>query len=195
MLKIDLGITLQKGYFVAEKTNTINTENTEKLFHLLNKLEKSNIILSSKAINTLMSLSNKDFNYISKSLKEQFKPLKGQFLRSSFASGSDIMDEQFSYEDFIVQITHYFITYGLGEVDEEIFEKPNGRKIEIENIINKKEIQELNSNFRIIDVKSISEFKNEVSIILNSPVVFGKQQIEFIQEAFDNGLLMDLLND
>ena len=188
---IDFKITGPKGYFVAEQGNSKG--NITKISKLLSKLEKANIVLSSRAINILMTMNEETFDEISSSLKLAFKPVEGQFLRPTFASGADVGEEYFTMEDYIVQINHYFITYGLGMIDEGIFEVPSGRKVEIDNLRKRKVTKELNATFRIIDVKNTKEFVAEVTKVINMPIVFGVQQEEFIREAFNKDLLMEAL--
>ena len=193
-MRIDTKVTLPKGYFVAD-TGPAKGNNLQGLAKLITKLEKANIILSAKAINVLTTLNEKDFNNIYNDTILQFKAVKGQFLRPTFASGADVADEFFTYEDFIVQINHYYITYGLGQIDEAIFETPTGRKVEIDNLRKRKEVKELNATFKIIDVKSTKEFILEVAKIINMPIVFGVQQTEFIKEAFNKGILVNCITD
>ena len=185
---INTKITLPKGYFVID-TGNVKNENLIGINKLLSKLEKANVVLSGKAIEVLSTLSAQDFDIVSKNVSKEFKPVQGNFLRPTFATGEDLDNEQFSFEDFCTQIEMYFFTYGLGEVPEHLFVPTKGRKVEIDNLAKRKEKKTLNNTFRIIDVKSTDEFISDVAQIIEMPIVFGAQQIEFVREAFNKNIL------
>jgi len=190
-IQISMDVTLPKGYFVVDKgTNTDN--NIKEISKLLSKLEKANKVLTIKAIEVLMSLNSDTFKNISQEILLKNKPINGEFLRPSFASGEDISEEVFTFDDFMTQMEMYFFTYNLGVIPEHMLNRTQKRKIEVDNIASKKEKKELNCTFKIIDVKSTQEFISDVATIINSPIVFGKQQLEFIKEAYNKNLLIEV---
>lgn len=188
MRLIDTKITLPKGYFILNSGNKTGA-NIKGIAKLISKLEKSNKVLSTKAIVALSSLSKDDFDKISTGIKNSTKAVKGQFLRSAFASTSDVALEEMTTEDCIVQMWMYLNTYGLGRFPAELWEADPHRMVEVANISKKKEVQDLNNTFKIIDVKTEQEFSDEVKSMVAMPIVFGAQQTELIEEAFKNDLL------
>jgi len=190
---ISMDITLPKGYFVANM-GTNKNNNIKGISKLVSKLEKVNKVLTIKAIEILMSLDNDTFKIISQNLLLKNKAIKGEFLRPSFASGEDISEEVFTFDDFMTQMEMYFFTYSLGIIPGHMLNRSQKRKIEVDNIVTKKEKKELNCTFKIIDVKTTDEFIKDVAVIIGSPIVFGKQQLEFISEAYNKNLLTEVFN-
>ena len=67
---INTNITLPKGYFVADRTaKEVSISELSLIASLVAKLEKSNIVLSANAIETLLSLSPSNYTLIAKELK------------------------------------------------------------------------------------------------------------------------------
>lgn len=199
--QVNLNITVPKGYIVITQTprtprtsHTLNILlNITGIINMLKLAEKNNVVLSSELIKALSSLDEKSFKEIQLQFKEIFKAQKGQFLRSVFATSSDIKDEEFTLSDFLIQINHYFISYGLQEIDHSIFEMDENRKIQTNNKSKRKAKQELNNTFKVIDVKNMDGFIEDIKTIIESPIVWGEQQLEFVHEAHRVGVLMELL--
>lgn len=191
---VSLKVTIPKGYIVVTDTEgpEVNVNGVMKMVKLA---EKNNTVLTQKLVQSLLVLDKDLFDVIYSEFKEIFKSQKGQFLRSVFATGADIEDEEFTLTDFFIQINHYFISYGLGEIDYDIFEIDENRKVQISNVSKRSTKQELNNTFRIIDTKTGIEFIKEIQAIVNSPIVWGKQQLEFIQEANKVKLLASILSN
>ena len=191
--QVKLAITVAKGYIVTYLGEN-KASNLDLVMKMIKRAEKNNVLLSKKLIENLVSMNECDV----KEIKEQFDLLytsqKGQTFRSVFATGEDIGDEEFTFDDFIKQISHYFITYGLGEIDYDAFDIDEKRKVQISNISKRKDKQEINNTFKIIDTKTVDGFIQDVKTIIESPIVFGAQQIEFIQEAKRLGFLGSILN-
>lgn len=195
MIKIDSTIT--SGFIVlgSEKENKITLENVKLVSQILETAEKNSIIFTTKLTNALLVSRTEELKVIVEDFKELYKEQKGQFLRSSFASGSDIEDESFTIEDFIIQINHYLRYNYQNGIDESIFKVDEKRKIEYNNIIKDAEVKELNNSLRIIDLKTMEEYLLFVKNIINSPIVFGKKQEDVLQEAHKNNLLRDLVKE
>ena len=191
--QVKLAITVAKGYIVTYLGEN-KASNLNLIMKMIKRAEKNNVLLSKKLIENLVSMNKCDV----KEIKEQFDLLytsqKGQTFRSVFATGEDIKDEEFTFDDFIEQISHYFISYGLGEIDYDAFGIDEKRKVQISNISKRKDKQEKNNTFKIIDTKTVDGFIQDVKTIIESPIVFGTQQIEFIQEAKRLGFLGSILN-
>lgn len=201
--QVNLSVSIPKGYIVVtpgalDKQDTLDNgvvSNLDGIMKMVKLAEKNNVALSQELVQSLITLDEKSFKEIQSQFKEIFKAQKGQFLRSVFATGSDITEESFTLEDFFIQINHYFISYGLGEVDHNIFVMDETRKVQIANASKRSTKQELNNTFRIIDVKTDTEFFKEVEIIATSPIVWGTQQLEFIKEANRIGILAGVLTN
>lgn len=189
---INTNVTLPKGYFVADKDIGF-ASNIDGIVKLAAKLEKANMVLTSAAINRLSTLKLVDFEAITKDILKSTATVKGEFLRPVFASTSDVALEAMTQEDYCVQMWMYFNTYALGRFPEELFVLSDDRKVELSNVPKRKDVQDLNNTFRFIDVKSTKEFTDEVTTIVSMPIVFGKQQEEFIAEAFKADLLGDAI--
>ena len=181
--QVKLSITVPKGYIVTYKGPSKNS-NLKGVMKMLKRAEKNNVLLSKELVQNLCTMEANDFKTIKDQFDVIYASVKGQTFRSVFATGEDIEDETFTFDDFIEQISHYFVSYGLGEIDYDAFEIDEKRKVQISNISKRKDKQDLNNTFRIINTKSIEEFGNDVKVILESPIVFGTQQVEFIQEAY-----------
>jgi len=191
--QVKLSLTVPKGYIVTYKGPGKNS-NLKGVMKMVKRAEKNNVLLSKELVENLCTMEAGDF----KTIKEQFDviyaSMKGQTFRSVFATGEDIEDEAFTFDDFIEQISHYFVSYGLGEIDYDAFEIDEKRKVQIANISKRKDKQELNNTFKILDTKTVDGFIQDVKTIIESPIVFGSQQIEFIQEAKRFGFLGSILN-
>ena len=192
---ISSDITLIKNYIVFDIKNETNIKNYKKINKLIKKMEKSNVLLSKNLINGLMSLKQKDYQDIHDSLIRKFKPLKGDTFRSVFASSNQIEDEFFSFDDFVKQLNHYFVSYGLGIYDQSITDKDSERKVNKKDVSTKKEKQELNKNFKIINLKSVLEFKEDIKTMIYSPVVFGETERIFIKEYGKHYDISELIED
>jgi len=131
--QVNLSVTIPKGYIVV-KNGDAKTANLNGIMKMVKKAEKNNVLLSKDLVMSLATLETNDFKEIKTQFKTQFTKMEGQFLRSVFATGEDIADEAFTYDDFIQQISHYFISYGLGEIDYDIFEIDETRKVKIYNV-------------------------------------------------------------
>jgi hypothetical protein len=180
--QIRLTVTVPKGYVVSYRGPGKNS-NLKGVTKMLKRAEKNNLLLSKELVQNLCTMEANDFKTIKFQFDTMFTSMQGQTFRSVFATGEDIEDEGFTFEDFVEQIQHYFTSYNLGEIDYDVFEIDEKRKVQIQNISKRKDKQDLNCTFRIIDTKSIEDFRNDVKVILESPIVFGEQQVEFIQEA------------
>lgn len=188
---INPAVTIPKGYVVIDCLSDSKVGNNIKgILKLIAKLEKSNIVLSDKAIASLSKVSKEDFVEISDSIKSVTKKVQGQFLRPSFASTDDVALEAMTYEDLCVQMWMYFNTYGLGRFPSELWEFSKDREVQLENVSNKSTVQDLNCTFKIIDVKTTSEFVKEVQNVASIPIVFGAQQLELLKEANKHDLLV-----
>ena len=193
--QISLDITIPKGYIVTYKTeDTISLDAVKLVSKMIKRAEKNNILMSANLISSLISMETFEVKEIKEQFDEIYKPLKGQFFRSVFATGEDINDEEFTFNDLIEQFIHYTITYGLGEIDYGSFDEDKKRKIQESNISKRKDKQEINNTFKIIDTKTTDGFIKDVKTILESPIVFGEQQINFIEEAKRVGFLSSILN-
>ena len=190
---IKLSVTIPKGYIAFTLGLNKDRQNLKEIMSIIKLAEKNNVALSQELIYALTTLDKEDFNEFKTQFSEIFKAQKGQFLRSVFATGSDITEEAFTLEDFFIQINHYFISYGLGEIDYEIFEMDESRKVQIKNISKRSTKQELNDTFRIINYKLVTDFVKDVRTIVESPIVWGKQQLEFIEEAYKASFLGGIL--
>jgi len=196
----DLETTLRNGYFVQDK-NSNNLRHKTDIYcivELLSKLEKNNVVLSENAVLTLLSLDKIYFEKNYSNMYKLFTPLKGQFFRASFATSSDIEEEKITYYDVVKQLFDYFIRYGLGEINYDSFKVDKNRMVDRYALIeeNSEEIKELNKSFRIIDVKTTEELKNEVRNIIYMPIVFGEQQKQFLKTVYENSnIITELLED
>lgn len=188
MRLIDTKVTLPKGYFVADSGNETGA-NVKGIAKIIGKLEKANLVLSAKAIIALSTLPKDEFDAISVSIRNNTKAVKGQFLRSVFASTSDVALEAMTRQDYLDQMWMYFNTYGIGRFPAELWEVDEHRMVEIANATKKKDVADLNNTFRILDVKTEKEFSDAVKTVVAMPIVFGAQQEEMITEAFKNDLL------
>jgi len=192
---IDVSVTIPRGYVVVESTTEASKlANIKGLVKLVAKLEKSNVVLSEKAIVALAQLPKEDFQILSDSIKSVIKPVKGQFLRPSFASTDDVAFEGMTIEDMYVQLWMYFNTYGIGRFPAELWEFSKDREVQLEAVSKKSTVQDLNCTFKILDVKTIQEFLKEVQNTAQMPIVFGAQQLELLQEAHKNDLLVQAIN-
>lgn len=191
---INAKVTIPKGYVVIDSGNSVRTDNLQKILKLAAKLEKSNLVMTSELTSALMTLDDASFTKVVNSIKDSTRAVKGQFLKSSFASGADLDNEQWTVEEMILQMYEYCLSYGLNVNTAEIFGGVDeSRKIEIANVAKRKDKQDINNTFKILDVKTPSEFQTEVGSIVGSPIVWGAQQVEFIQAANDADLLYDVL--
>jgi len=191
--QIKLSLTVPKGYIVTYKGPDKNA-NLKGVMKMIKKAEKNNVLLSQELIQNLCTIEANDF----KEIKEQFDAIyisqKGQIFRSVFATGEDISDEEFTFDDFIKQISHYCVTYGLGEIDYDVFEIDEKRKVQLSNISKRKDKQEINNTFKILGTKSVQGFLDDVKVIVQSPIVFGEPEIQFIKEADRFGFLGSVIN-
>ena len=192
---IDTSVTLNKNFICFEHTKS-NKSNVllKDILTVLSELESRGIVLTRDVFKNLLHLNRDDIEIIFNEILKNTQNTKGIFLRPVFASKEDIADEKFTVEDLITQVYMYFNTYSLGRVPKELLEGVgcNNRKTEIPGDSEKKS-QELNNKIRYIDYKDFSNYKTLLKEILNSPIVFGEQQIKLIQEGENNGLLEDLL--
>jgi hypothetical protein len=117
----------------------------------LSKLEKNNIVLEPGLIESLMSLSKSDLKEMIEKCKTITKSVKGQFLRSSFATSDDIENEQITTAELYAQFYMYYNTYFLGRVPTELFEL--NRVIDV--VDNKEIVQNLNNTFKICVERSV----------------------------------------
>jgi hypothetical protein len=191
--QIRLSITIPKGYIVTYRGPGKNA-NLKAIMKMVKKAEKNNVLLSKELIENLSTMEANDVKEIKEQFDMIYTSMKGQIFRSVFASGEDIEDEEFTFEDFLEQISHYFVSYGLGEVDYNVFEIDEKRKVQVSNISKRKDKQDINNTFKIIETKSVDGFNKDVKTIIESPIVFGSQQIEFIKEANRLGFLGSILN-
>jgi len=192
--QIRLAVTVPKGYVVSYR-GTGKNSNLKGVTKMLKRAEKNNLLLSKELVQNLCTMEAVDFKTIKEQFDTIYASMQGQIFRSVFATGEEIEDEAFTSEDFVEQIQHYFISYNLGEIDYEVFEIDEKRKIQISNVSKRKDKQDLNNTFRIIDTKTVADFRNDVKVILESPIVFGEQQVEFIQEANRSEELSEVLSN
>jgi hypothetical protein len=190
---INCSLTIPKGYVVLDSAQGVRSQNIQKILKLAQHLEKSNLVMTSELCTALATLSDNDYKTIEANIKKATRTTKGQFLKSSFASGANLEDEQMTIDDLALQFYEYFMSYGIGRVPTELFEEDVSRRIEAANIVKRKEKKELNNTFKLLDVKTSKEFQNDVAIIVGSPIVWGEQQKEFLREAHRNNLLIGLL--
>ena len=190
---VKLSLTIKKGYIVTYK-GPYKNHNLKGIMKLIKKAEKNNILLSRKLIQNLMTIEEYDFQEIKDQFNIIYTAQKGQFFRSIFATGEDIEDEEYTLDDFIEQISHYYVTYGLGEIDYDSFKINKKRKIQLNNVSKRKDKQEINNTFKVIETKDINGFIQDVKTIIESPIVFGVNEIEYIQEAQRLGFLGSILN-
>lgn len=116
---------------------------------------------------------------------------KGKFLRKVFAT-KELENENFSEFDTMQQLNVYFQTYGLRITVPNLY--PEDRKVELTSVsINEK--VSLNDFLKFITVKNTDEFQKDLKTIVYMPIVFGAEQIDLIQNAFDSNLLLDVLTD
>jgi len=187
ILKNTFTTTINKNYFVIE-SGKINKNKISELISLLAYLETSNVVLDSLAINALLSSTDEVFDFIDESLRHEFIEEYGEFFRNSFSTSSVLKDEAMTLEEYYKQITAYCLRYGLGELPHE-YSWDEDRKVEISNITNKDEIKNINKSLKIITTKTQEEFIKEIKNIIESPIVYGKQQRDFLVVANDSNIL------
>jgi hypothetical protein len=187
ILKNTFSTTINKNYFVID-SGKINKNKISELISLLRFLENSNVVLDSSAINALLSTTDEVFDFIDDSLRRKFMEVHGEFFRNSFATSSVLKDEAMTLDEYYKQITAYVLRYSLGELPHEYFGEED-RKVDISNITNEDEIKNLNKNLKIITAKSQEEFINDIKNIIESPIVYGEQQRDFLEAANDSNIL------
>jgi hypothetical protein len=194
--QIKLAITVPKGYIVTylDENKVKDSKNLNLVMKMIKRAEKNNVLLSKDLIANLISMNKSDVRDIKDEFDIIYTSMKGQTFRSIFATGEDISDEEFTFDDFVQQLQHYYISYNLGEIDYSIFEIDEKRKVQISNVSKRKDKQDINNTFKILDTKTVDGFNKDVKTIIESPIVFGAQQIEFIQEAKRLGFLGSILN-
>lgn len=174
-------VALRKGFITFDCGNYIpNSETFVLISKIINSLENNNCVLSSVLIE---ELSKKDNIFLLDLLKDLSKiESKGVFLRPIFASSEKIENEFFSDEDFFKQLEIYYATYDLGKIPVNLI--PSSRNVEVVY----KFKDEKNKKINKVTFKSTDEYLNEVKSIINSPIVFGEEQLDFIIESVNNGI-------
>jgi len=191
MKQVSLPLTIKKNFIVIEPEQGNNTPLNTNVLSLVMKLIKCNVLLDNQLISQLELLNQKKFNKIKKKLLIEFKPLKGDIFRDTFATGSNLEDELLTIEEYRKQIEHYIKRYNLNILD--FPSKSNNRKINKDNISRKTKKQEINKNFRVISLKTPEEFKDMIKEILTLPIVFGESQKQYLDEANRLDILLNLL--
>lgn len=188
---INLKNTIHRGYIVLNDVDLINPSQSilKRTFSFVKKMEKRNYILSAKLIKNLLALREAELDFLIKEINSTISLPKGKFLRNKFAISEDISKENFDNIDFVVQMNMYFSTYGLGLItnDFELSEERNITASKISGV-------EINENIKFIDSKSINDFKEILLNTIYMPIIFGQEQLNLIEDAFNNNLLLPLLN-
>ena len=193
---INANITIPRGYIVLDDSIQPTTiKNMRDVLGLCNFLLEENIILSNQLISRLLLID--DIGDITESIISGFKIKKGIFLREGFATKADIKDEQITDYEISVQLYMYFITYGLGVFDLDLFdinrfEKDKDLTHRIEAL--KGVFDKNNNTYKVLELKDIEEFKKDILTVVKFPIVFGAQQLDLINEANSKGLLLGVLD-
>jgi len=187
---IKLQNTIHRGYIVLDKRNDKITDASIKEFvKIITLLERRNYILTANLSDALLHTDLRQLSKIYKDIRKAILMPKGKTLRPVFAT-KEISEEEFSMEDYIRQMNVYFLTYGLGEIYKEEATKKRDVFID-ENTID--ETIKSNKLIKIIDVKTLNEFKEDLISVITMPIVFGDEQINLLKDAHKNGLLVNIL--
>ena len=182
--------TLHRGYIILSKINeTVSDESIQEFVKITSLLERRNYILTKELADALLHSDAKLISKLYKDIRKSILLPKGKTLRPVFAT-KDISDEYFTTEDAIRQIDVYFQTYGLGNIYETTSEE---RKVESEEVTIDEKIKD-NNLLKIIDIKTVEEFKEDLRSVISMPIVFGEEQLTLLNDAHKNNLLVDLLD-
>lgn len=188
---IHLKNTIHRGYIVLNdvKTITPSQDVLRRVLSFTKKMEKRNFIFSSNLIKNLLGSTKPELDFLIKEVNSSISLPKGKFLRDKFAISEDISKENFDSEDFFVQMNMYLATYGLGIItDDFIIDKDRDVST------TKKSSVEINKNINFIDSKTSEDFNTVLREIIYIPIVFGEEQLNLLEDAFRNELLIPLLD-
>lgn len=160
-------ITLLYNFITIDTIDTaVSQNNIIDLSEMLTSLAKENIIFTPKAIKALIN-SSTDFIY---RIEDELKATKGIKFRRSFGSGRDVC---LTRTEALEQLEHYFITYGLEYIDDELLQEKSSKFKEFES----------NSRIKVIDYKTISEYIDFISNIVNSSIVFSETEKMILEDS------------
>ena len=177
----DYVLQIPKGYIAIDNNTYIPDSNTFIIISKIIKvLEENNYILTGELIKTLSTNSNIVLDKLYVDLSTKLNSVNGYFLRSIFASSEDISREVFSIEDFYRQLSMYIKTYNLNFVPDTLL-PVEYRDITVSNYNTEEDI-----DYTYITSKSITEYLYDVQQVVNTPIVFGNNQIDMIKECYSN---------